>query len=293
MVERLLSDDTIPAARAWGAIDALLRSLWGSDELRIESGRLIAIRRSGPFTLQRVFEQGALRALNLRRKDHALMAADARGETVIAELGTRDQRTALRDALRLHLLREAPSDAPAASGSDGLPDGWRSDFDLEGRAVVHRRHANRPGWAAAGWLIAGLLMVGGWQIASGMFSEGNPLGSAVRLLMLAMLVLLVLAGAAWLQFGRSDLVVSAGRFGRHRRFGRWDQWTDFGPPRLKVEVRTDSDGDEWFELVAGPGSPRHVLVSTMNASVEPIAVGKWMANRLGITLELDARATSD
>lgn len=60
----------------------------------------------------------------------------------------------------------------------------------------------------------------------------------------------------------------------------------FPNPTLRLEYRTDSNGDEHYSLFVESQGNKRPLTSSMNNVMKPLAIGRWLADQLGSELEL-------
>ena len=221
---------------------------WREDRIEVASGRLIVSRIFGPLRTTRRFERDAIRRILLAGREDRLALETARGRVPLSRLGTRTERfmgaAALRHALGL-------PDAPAAGNA--VPRGWEVIVTPEGERALVVNHAKRRLHAlVAGALAVALAAITRW-LARGW---GHDRASAEAALILLVPTLALAARAVWLTLGRSEWRIGHGRLTLRRRFAGTVR-DAFEAERLALVMTIDSEGDEWYELVAlaGDGSP--------------------------------------
>ena len=221
---------------------------WREDRIEVSSGRLMVSRIFGPFHTTRRLERDAIRRILLAGRDDRLALETARGRVELSRLGTRTERfmgaTALRHALG---IPESPA------GAIPIPKGWEVIVTPEGERALVVNHAQRSIQAVVTAAGAALMAAVTRLVARGFTHDRDGAGAA--LLLLACTAGLA-AWAAWLALGRSEWCIGRGRLTLRRRFASAARDV-FEARRLALVMTTDSDGDQWYELVAltAEGSP--------------------------------------
>jgi hypothetical protein len=276
------------------AISELLRMMWGEDRLTIQGGRLIVEHIRGPFRSTREFTRDGIRRIVLLPRLDRLALETERESVELSTLGTRNQRVQAADEM-IAELRLAPVD-PAASAA--LPVGWEAVISHEGERVLVPNLETRARQARAASVVT--LLAAAVALLVGREAVRDPSLWILTGLAVAASIALT-AGTLWLARGRMEWRVGNGRLTLRRRYGE-DASDVFEAGRLVLDVTSDSDGDEWFELAAvrepegaspPAGTPmprvsgkhRRSIARVMNDAAVPRQLGAWLAQSAGIPIE--------
>jgi hypothetical protein len=257
------------------AITRLLRDLAGEDRLHLLPAGLELTRRAGPFRRVRVIDRAAIRRIRVRHHDKALVADTSSGSRLLTDLGTLDGRTSicrwLRDALHL-------SDDDAAIDIASPPPGWEVQVGEDGYMQLRRLEQRaRPMQALILWCVTALVTLG-W-IAGMRVDVSNRPGFTAYVLTLGLV-----AGSAWLTWGRSLWLVRPGRLAFRRQFGPWISERPFEHAQLAVECSNDSDGDDAYSLIVRAGSDHRTIHRVVNDDGEIVDCARWLAAHTGFPL---------
>jgi hypothetical protein len=241
---------------------------WREDRIEVASGRLVVTRLFGPFHTARRFERDAVRRILLAGRDDRLALETARGRVELSRLGTRAERFMGAAALRHALgIPESPA------GAIPIPSGWEEIVTPEGQRALVVNHAQRRMQSVVAGVGAVLMADVTRQVARGWTHERDAAGAAILLLACAAGLA---AWAAWLALGRSEWCIGRGRLTLRRRFASAARDV-FEARRLALVMTTDSDGDQWYELVAltdeGSPLPSGIELTTHFAGSPPRPAG--------------------
>lgn len=270
----------------FAACHAVLRLLWSEDRIEVADGALVHATRTGPFRRSRRFERAAVRRIDLREKDSALVAETASGPVVLTTYGTPAERAAIRDTL--HEALALPSSSMRDDeDSVATPDGWESEAGPGGSAILRAPLALRRQQATFTFAIFAILST--W-LALGLVPHLRGLawttqGAALAAGLASLDALLFVLGV-WLAVGRTELVVGAGRVTRRRSFGERTWSRTLSPASLVLEQSQDSDGDDRFSLIVEGGGDRLTLESSITVSRPLVHLGRWVGARVGAPLRV-------
>jgi hypothetical protein len=220
---------------------------WLEDRIEVSSGRLVVTHLRGLFRTSRRFERDAIRRILLAGRDDRLALETGRRRVELSRLGTRAERFMAAAALRVALGFPEPQAEATA-----IPRGWEI-VTLEGERVLVPGIARRRIQALLA--CAGTLALGVVTFALGRHSGHDHESMEAALILLAATLGLA-AWTAWLALGRPEWRIHRGRLTLRMRFLGTVREV-FEARRLGLVMTTDSDGDEWYELVAltEDGSP--------------------------------------
>jgi hypothetical protein len=105
------------------AINELLRSLAGEDQISVQPSGIELVRRAGPFRRARTFDRPLIRRVRIRRHDKAVVMDTVSGTELMTKYGTDDEREAMTEWLRRQL--SLPNDDIRVSWSRRGPPGSR------------------------------------------------------------------------------------------------------------------------------------------------------------------------
>lgn len=253
----------------------LLRSIAGEDSIALQGSEFELVRRAGPFRRRYAFARSAVRRIRLRPHDKALVADTTTGTQLLTQFGTVEERHAIRDWLRRHLLL---ADEDLATSPGSLPGEWEVTSDGGSTILRKVRPRARAIRSVIAWLVSALVSAG-W-LAS--VREGTPLGSIPALA----LTLLAALGAAISTWGRREWIVRPGEVTFRRSFLIWNAVRTFKRAKFEVTHHTDSDNDSHYKLVIADGEQRKTIHSQMNDANEVVDLARWMTARAGFPLTL-------
>ena len=274
----------------FAAIWALLSSLWAEDRILAGADGLTVRRHLGPFRRTRVYTRDRLRAITVGPPKGSLILESDRGRVTLSDLGTPTERAEAASSIQSELRIQATNPVETV-----LPQGWEEVVTPEGeRAVVKSRKTRKiqAGIAAAAAL--GTSMVALAFINSAMVEPGF-----IPAVILSVAAAAALSwGAAWLAYSRTEYRIGSGSVTLRRRF-RSTVRDLFEARRLELTVRSDSDGDDMFELdgLSSDASPptlerygwktpkgRRSIVSALHDPTVPQRLGSWMARAANVPL---------
>jgi hypothetical protein len=275
------------------ALTALVKATWAEDRLVVSSGRLMATWSRGPFRFRRAFERGGVRRLLLTGRGDTLSLDLERERVDLSTLGTPADRHAALAAL------EAELGLPAGRSRDVLPtvpSSWEVIVTPDGaRAVVPNRATRRLQTRVAGGIA---LFLGGLTVATLVVDPAAVVPACI----LFALTTATMAGVVRLARGRTEWRIGHGRLTLRKRYGPVVRDV-LEAGRLVLDERSDSDGDEWFELYALPlgdsagasnptrdvwrGLPRNrrTVCKLMNDETTVRDFAAWLSKESGIPFE--------
>jgi len=272
------------------AATQLLRELWGEDRITTTSDSLVLEWRAGPFRRRRTIARGEIVDLVLLPRGRGLVVDTARERVEAAQLGSEQEWRALAVDLRRELgIREG-----TRLLSPALPEEWTEVATPEGGFALAPNPRTRALPKRVAAVVACVLIVATAVFMNG--AAGDPSWLVAALVGTATTAALC-AGVAWLELGRNEWRIESGRLVLQRRFR--DRVTErFHATRLALTESADSDGDDWFELLAlregataaifptrGDRRNRRRIVRRMNDDAVPRRLGLWLATRAGIPLD--------
>ncbi|MBL8918263.1 MAG: hypothetical protein JNJ54_05345 [Myxococcaceae bacterium] len=254
-----------------GAIGALLQQVFGREELEWSSERLTVRRR---FREDVALGRDDLDDVVLIGRDRTLAARTRTRTLPLVTLGTRHERTALRDELRrsLDLGHRVVATVPA---------GWSEVRDPTGRLVLEASRAPALVGGVVSWLLSALP-------AREAIRAEAPVEAALWTLVVVLALAVGLAALLW----RRELLMAPGRL-TLRTSGLRSSVVTIALEGLAVRLETDSDDDEWVSLVAF-GKDRELEILRRQDEAEPaLVLGRRLAAETGAPLaiapELEAR----
>jgi hypothetical protein len=268
-----------------GAMSHLLGLLIGVESVRWDATRIERERRAGPFRER----------WSVAREDFVALSDGGRRMGAILDTRTRRRpfaelaTPAERDEL-LRVLREATRGwVPAKSDLSQSPiPGWELTRGVTGSELMRTAPGpkRRLGLLLA---IGALTCVFGvvWVSQQGVVAEPSSHAGPVAMILFAALF----ATGAWALFtGEEQIEPQRGMLiWRRRMFGRESEQR-VEPLMLAIENHRDSDGDEFYELVATGGATRRVLHRTMGDPSRARQMGEWLEARTGVTVREAERA---
>jgi hypothetical protein len=257
-----------------------LRSLWAADRIEWDGAGIDLDARIGPWRRRRHLARAELRGVRLERRTQALVALTAATAVQLTQLGTQEQRNELRLRLRDALgLDDQAARAPAT-----LPEGWESDFANDGTPVVRRSATLRRSWARfMGWTTGILGAVCALTVIQ--LPSGGP-GVAVAAAIVASLGLGSALLALWFACGVSEIGLGRGWAEIRRGWPGRVHVERLEPLRIRLRHHVDSDGDDHYTLQLTGDGGKHSVASTMNEPEPVLRLGRWMAERAGVALDL-------
>jgi hypothetical protein len=271
----------------FAAIGQWLRTLGGFDRIAVDAGDLSWSSGFGPFTWsRRRWSRDSVRAIRLGGRGDPLLVDTDRGPATLSTLGTLQERRALRDRLRA-AFGLASAEVAAARDAAHVPTGWVWQPDLAGGPALMSDPKVRAAQARTLGIVAAVLgagLVAG--VARAATAGGFSPGAVVGLVLLAAAESAFALGAVFVAKGGVFIRPRAGALEIERlRFGK-PSLLRLEPVTIAVERSTDSDGDDYFRLVAvGPGR-RHTLASSLHDPRGPLHLGRWLAPRLQTELRV-------
>jgi hypothetical protein len=270
------------------AIRELLRLLWASDRLGCDGATLTLVRQTGPFRRRRTWSRDEIQRIHVRRRDRALVVDTPRGVHILTAYGTLNDRERLRDELRGLLGGARPAVTSLPGGGGDVPAGWEAGPDDSGGWTLGAPAGprRRVAWVL-GVLALALAVSGGaslWgHVNRGEIPPGAWGGYGFLAVLVAGLTLAAALSGGWRQeYGLRPGVIEI----RRVRFGRRSSETR-AVRSVRIHLTRDSDGDEWFALKVHGDARDLDLVRSMNDADIPLRLGRWVAGRLGMPLELD------
>jgi hypothetical protein len=258
----------------------LLRSLAGEDSVEATAGELHVRRRTGPFHRRHVIPRSAIHRVRLCLPNRALVVDTDTGTREISDLGTVDERDALR--LRLAIELSLPAGAEAAHREMAPRE---RDIETQGTMTIVTHPPRRARIITTRIvLVLAVLMSLGWidvlrRGAISAATDGESLSMG--------LTVLVAAAAMWFALSRTEWLLTPGRIARRRRFAHWtlrEQQFE-RPSTFRVEQRQDSDGDDRYTLVVRNDAGRCALESAVYDEYELLGLGEWLSARTGLPFE--------
>lgn len=271
------------------AIREFLRLLWGEDRIVVGGGRLVSLRKRGPFTLRREYLIAEITAIRARlNRTPAIVIDTLSGSRELARTGNHAELQAGVEQIRA-ACREGGSPLPSR---EGLPAGWIEAQTLDNGVVLVRDPEKRARQAR---------IVTALAVAALLLEIPLVLGADQRLGLLPPAILGALAflglgaGAIWLHLGRMEWRLDRGRLLLCQRFGRTLK-TRFEARALALREARDSDGDPSLELLAlvepGRGSlesgtrqGRCTIVREFGDLERAGQLGRWLEGRTGLPFE--------
>ncbi len=283
----------------FGGISAfreMLRLLFGRDRFLLRPDGFSLTHAIGPFGKERVFRQGEVETIRITRRNSALVAVSRSKETVLTQGGELQDREWLRDKLLSSLALPLPSrDSHLAvsvpPGNLDLPKGWEAIPIPGGVAVGKTRSDQKKG---VGCLFTVTLIF--VAIAAALVQKsGTPAallsGGGIMLLLLG---LFLAALTVFVAFVRGEWHARPGSLEWVRMVaGKPQKRIAFPSGSLIIEFSSDSDNDEWFTLVAKSGSKKKTVTKAMNGAREVVAVGRFLAARSGLPIEIPKEALEE
>ncbi len=272
------------------AFGALLQLLWAEDRIIAKSSGVTHLWFRGPFRGANEYARDRLRGFDVASRKGSLVLETDRERVILSDLGTAEEREAAARSLRSEMGLAEPDleNLP-------LPKGWEEIITPEGeRAVV----ADRP-MRRIQARIATVAMVGMSVVAFVALRDAGPKPALIPIAIMTSAATAALAwGAAWLAWGRMEYRIGSGSVTVRRRY-RSTVRDLMEARRLEVNVRSDSDGDEWFSLDALASeidSPRvqaygrlstkgrRTIASTMRDPVVARHLGAWISRMAKVPL---------
>lgn len=269
------------------AIGQWLRTLGGFDRLAIEAGDLTWASGFGPFTWARKrWPRGQVRAIRTGGRYDALLVDTDKGPATLTNLGSPEERRALRDYLR-RALGLASTEVIKARDAEHVPTGWVWQQDMVGGPALINDPTIRAKQARTLVIVAAVLGAGliAWVVraaTAGSLSAGTVIGFMVLSFIESAFVL----GALQMMKGGTFLRPHAGALEIERRMLGRPSVTRMEPVTLSVERSTDSDGDAYFRLIAFGPDGRQTLASSLHDPRQPLHLGRWLASRLNTELRV-------
>jgi hypothetical protein len=274
----------------YAAARHLLELLWSSDRIAAGEAALQVKRRLGPFRWTEEFPRGTLRRIYLTDRERALTAETDAGPVLLSSLGTPADREGVAASLREEL---GVPEEPSADAVATVPEPWEEIVTPEGeRAVVGSLAARRKQARVA---LAIAVVLGAVALVLVREASRDP-----KLTGLAITALVAASGMGWgaerLRSGRIEWRLGVGSITRRRRY-RSRVHDRFEGVRLELTRQSDSDGDDWFRLVAvaadapevppstGWGTGRKTIVSVLRDPTVPRRLGHWLSRRARIPFE--------
>lgn len=250
-----------------GALAALLQQVLGREELEWSSERLTVKRR---FRQDVALHRDELDDLVLTGRELTLSARTRTGTVPLVTLGTRQERTELRDELRRVL--DLGHRVVAA-----VPPGWREVQDSTGRLVLEASRGPTLIGGGALWLLSA------WPALKAVRALRRD--AALDALLWTLVVLLALGAGLAALLSRRELLMAPGRL-TLRKSGLRSSLVTIALEGLAVRVETDSDGDEWVALVAFGEARELELVRRQNDAEAALVLGRRLAVETGARLSL-------
>lgn len=269
---------------------ALISSLSAEDRILVRDDGLEVRTRRGPFHRTRIYTRDRLRAVSVGAPKSALVLETDRDRVVLSDLGTVAERFEAASVIRSQLRPEEGSRAEI-----GLPRGWEEIITPEGERAVIQSRATRKIQAAIAGVAAAVLSI----VALAVVTKAMTQPGLIPAVLLSLAATGALAwGAGWLAYCRTEYRIGSGSVTVRRRF-RSSVRDVMEARRLELSMRSDSDGDEWFELealsseVAAPTLARYgqkarkrrrTIVSIIHDPTVPQRLGAWMAQAANVPL---------
>jgi len=277
------------------AITEFLRLVFGEDRIAIAHGRLHVRHGRGLFWTERTYESNTIRGIEQVGRA-GRVEIEIGGRTIeLTRLGSADEREELVRVLRAQLGVADRTDAPEGV----LPPEWEAIVTPEGdRALVPNRRTRALQARVAFGVAVALGAVAALLVRAGLDSGAAFVPAAI----VAALAVACGAGARWLARGRMEWRIGSGRI-THRKRDGGSLVEEFVAHRLRIEITNDSDGDDWYELVAlaeeappetssgaglswtGHSKHRRTVDRRMENAPPVRSLARWLAHAADLPLE--------
>jgi hypothetical protein len=259
------------------ALHSLARQLWGRDELELSQDRLVLFTSAWPWRKLRELPARSVRAL-VQRNPWAPLRLELETETVqVTDLGSREERQALREALqrRLKLRGEpAPDETPRE-----VPAGWECEKVPGHQLLLQRSRRIRRQQAIFCFALAGLVAVPALiDSADGRPTAGMPI--------LAVLFSICAVGGHWLWQGEEQWLLGHGKGARIRRWAGREWRRTLDVCELVVERTADSDGDEHYRLFLFGAQGELTLERQVDEKPRTLGLGRYLAAHSSLPLRI-------
>lgn len=276
----------------FSAMAALAGLLWGREEISHGPDGIAVVQAAFPFRFVKRIPWDEL--WGIESSARALILRHAKGRQALGANATEHELAALAGELRsaLHAARPnaterrwAPASAIATRAGE-LPRGWNAEMDEIGQMALFEPRGPRIFGGVALLLFSALMVLPIGKLISTALLEGWSAGPAAGTALLVGLMALLAWGGVTVAFTRQSIHPRPGTIvHRVSRMGRTREIT-WSPARLSLECRTDSDGDDWWELsVSGGAEKPAALISTMRQPAPALMLGRWLSERAGVPFE--------
>jgi hypothetical protein len=257
-----------------GSIGLILRLLFGSDTVEIAPSYWARVRSYGLFSTTRRFERGDAWYVIVERKTQALVARQRKKRFAISTFGTNGERQWIANEVTRFF-----GGPPRATGE--LPEGFVAVQTPEGVRVSEHRTG------AVGCSIIALLFGPGAWLMWFRYARANGIRLEDGTFVFGFFALAMLLLSVWALFARQYWIVRNDQLIEHLTFPGLHRRWEFRAAYLDVEMRTDSDGDEHYDLfVRDQAGNKRRLRHAMNDPEQIVAFAKFLEKQTGWRLEI-------